>query len=264
MADFSSFSTFLRKNKYTSQFLISKFRTELEYRNAIEEGVLKVFTVDSRISGVLFRSENSVLHVLGIPPAGEVQSFTTESLQGLNGPRSVVEAVLPMLSQKVRKAFHDFVYRLQLPSNPQCKGLGVARSLNRNDFIQWHSLYCLYLSELGLISTATEEARLKRFEGEVSKGWHWGTFVGDRLVSIAAYNAKASDSAQLGGVFTLPTLRGQGYSTTAMLELISHSSADATMRELILFTDPPNSKSGRLYVKLGFETVDTYSMIVFC
>ena len=81
--------------------------------------------------------------------------------------------------------------------------------------------------------------------------------------SIGAYNAKNEDSGQIGGVFTLPLFRGKGFAMGPMVKLIRAASSESSMKELILFTDPPTSAPGRLYTKLGFKPVDHYSMVVF-
>ena len=89
-------------------------------------------------------------------------------------------------------------------------------------------------------------------------GMQFGVYVGDRLVSTANTTAANSQSAMVVAVATLPGHRGNGYASHAVAKLCAENFAEGK-RFLCLFYDNPDA--GRIYRRLGFETVGEYAML---
>ncbi len=78
-----------------------------------------------------------------------------------------------------------------------------------------------------------------------------------RMMTVSQTSAENSMSAMIVGVATLPDYRKSGFMSTCLSKL-----CDDVLKEgksLCLFYDNP--KAGRVYHKLGFETLDMWSMI---
>lgn len=80
---------------------------------------------------------------------------------------------------------------------------------------------------------------------------------GGQIVSAALTNTETQDMAMIGGVYTPPGLRNQGYATACM---------DALCRDLLregiqpcLFYDNP--RAGSIYRRLGFRDVGTWRLL---
>ena len=267
----------LKLRRFTSQYLLSQLCDATFVEQAIATKKLHVgMGLSGAIDFLTYISPGKILHIQGDPdvsldlPLIKLLDELKESqVRGINGPSELVAKLLPEFQNLFKpsriKTFNDLIYQLKLPvSQLDDSGPGVPRQLTREDFDNWQSLYIEYLNELGLNSSAKVEERKARFQDEADKNWHWGNYSEQgELVSIGAYNAKNEDSGQIGGVFTLPLFRGKGFAMGPMVKLIRAASSESSMKELILFTDPPTSAPGRLYTKLGFKPVDHYSMVVF-
>lgn len=79
---------------------------------------------------------------------------------------------------------------------------------------------------------------------------------GFRYVSKANTNAKGFDHIQIGGVFTVPRLRHQGYALHTVAALCRHI-IEEEHRIPSLFVRSENENAIRLYRSLGFEIKDT-------
>lgn len=274
---FSKIRDYLLFRRLTSQYLLSQLGDATFVEQAITTKKLHVWMdLSGAIDFMAYISPGKILHIQGDPNvllanplANLLEELKVHQILGINGPSDLVSKVLLEYKSHFNppriKMFNDLIYQLKLPTSELFyNGPGVPRQLTRHDFDDWHHLYNEYLKELGLNSSASKEERKARFQVEVDRNWHWGTFLEHgELVSIGAYNAKNIESGQIGGVFTPPSFRGKGLAMGPMIELIRAASSETQMKELILFTDPPTSAPGRLYTKLGFKPVDHYSMVVF-
>ena len=79
---------------------------------------------------------------------------------------------------------------------------------------------------------------------------------GFRYVSKANTNAKGFDHIQIGGVFTVPRFRNQGYALHTVAALCRHIIEEEN-RIPSLFVRCDNEKAIKLYKNLGFEIKDT-------
>jgi uncharacterized protein len=77
------------------------------------------------------------------------------------------------------------------------------------------------------------------------------------IVSVAQSTAENSQSAMVVGVATLPEYRNRGYVSACMIRLCQAILAEG--KTLCLFYDNPDA--GRIYHRLGFQTIDKWVMI---
>lgn len=135
------------------------------------------------------------------------------------------------------------------------------RPLASSDFEQWHKLRNLFMEEEGFSTQGDEESHRKNFISKTENQHWWGLFRKRQLLSIAAYNAKYKDLAQIGGVFTLQEHRRNGYSRFCMNRLMNDSVHLHKLKRLILFTGENNQSARELYESMGFKDIGHFGLI---
>ena len=96
------------------------------------------------------------------------------------------------------------------------------------------------------------ESRLNTGAGQI-----WIIKEEDQIVSGAGTNVETPQSAMIGGVFTLPEIRNQGYASSLMYHLCKLLLDQGKIP--CLFFDNP--KAGSIYYKLGFKQIGNISMV---
>lgn len=83
---------------------------------------------------------------------------------------------------------------------------------------------------------------------------------GDALVSMAAFNARIAEAAQIGGVYTPPALRSRGYARCAVAGALLAVRA-SEVRRGVLFTAESNQAAQRSYQAIGFRPIGDYGLL---
>lgn len=155
---------------------------------------------------------------------------------------------------------NQILYGLTLSSNLMAQAdLGV-RFLTEQDDLLWEPLIEIYQKELNLPRCESRQETLNVFKEGARQNHWWGLFEGDTLISMASYNACVHNIAQIGGVFTHPAYRQQGYAKRVMIQLIRDSYSKHKIEKLILFTEENNSKAQGLYEDLGFGKIGSIGL----
>lgn len=137
----------------------------------------------------------------------------------------------------------------------------LVRFLTPDDINQWLPLRRNYIQEMKFPGGESEEELCKEFQMKVKDKISWGLFLGDRLISIADLNARAFDLGQVGGVYTLPEYRKQGFSTAVMRQLMHDASRIHQIRKLIIFTGEANFSARKVYESLGVSPFGHYALL---
>ena len=135
------------------------------------------------------------------------------------------------------------------------------RTLEAGDFGEWYPLIQAFAAEEGLPLAGTPEQRQRLFEAQAAKGYVWGLFSDDQLLSIADYNARFGATAGVGGVFTQPLYRRLGSSRAVIKTLIVDSVKRHSIDQLVLFTREDARGPLRLYKSFGFEPIGSYGLL---
>lgn len=258
----------LEANRYTSQFTLMSLKTVDAAKAAIAEGRLLIVHDGDAVAFVGFLSSSHVLHVQGQFLAAVSEPLrklvSSKRIERLSGPTGLVNSLLAnKLFPKPKEKTDDVVYHLDLKKNAHVELHPDFHRLSKTDFEAWYNLYMDYFTELGFSSTLSKDERRKKFEYEIDQGWHWGGFINEELISIAAYNSQTDSSAQIGGVYTPPGFRGRGFSQKTMERLIYDSKAVPGLEELVLYTGDETTVPARVYLRVGFVPVDRYSSVAF-
>lgn len=155
----------------------------------------------------------------------------------------------------------EILFSLPLQSSPLTTTDSRIRFLEAADFEAWLALNTAYFDELRFPQQGTREERWIVFQNKTSKQHWWGMFEDNRLIAIAAYNACIDGIAQIGGVYTLPSVRRKGYATTLLKQILLDSQQHHGLHKLILFTGPENIAAQGLYQRLGFQQTGNFGLI---
>lgn len=178
--------------------------------------------------------------------------------------QSLWEALLTRDSS-LQTTYESKTVLLSLPLSSQPRGPllpdGVSvRSLEPGDFEEWDPLMQAFAAEEGLPLDGTSDQRRKLFEAQASKGYVWGLYLDDRLLSTANYNARSGTMAQVGGVYTQPLYRRRGLSRAVIKTLIVDSVKRHSIDLLVLFTRDHRGPR-KLYKSFGFEPIGHYGLL---
>jgi predicted GNAT family acetyltransferase len=135
------------------------------------------------------------------------------------------------------------------------------RLLTPGDLEQWLPLRADYTKEMGFPDQGSREDTCSEFQMKVKARVAWGLFANKKLISIADLNARALDLGQVGGVYTLPEYRKQGFSTTVMRQLMYDAKQLHHIRKLIIFTGETNTSARRVYESLGVSPFGHYALL---
>ena len=83
----------------------------------------------------------------------------------------------------------------------------------------------------------------------------------NKFIAKAGVSASSWNYAQIGGVYTLPEYRRQGYSFATMNKLLS--SLQKNNKKVVLFVNIENYKAIEMYKKLGFSDIGSYQVAYF-
>ena len=195
-------------------------------------------------------------------PAAEVAAFLHDrEVERLSGKASLVKKLAPFFPD--RRATTMYMSRLAalgsgfprpLPDGAELRRLGPERAGDIAELLSGiEEFKDSYRGE-----NAVERGAGRIRDSLEHGGVQFGVYAGDRLVSTANTTAANSQSAMVVAVATLPGHRGHGYASHAVAKLCAESLREGK-RFLCLFYDNPDA--GRIYQRLGFETVGEYAML---
>ncbi len=185
--------------------------------------------------------------------------------QGLNflmGPREMVRSALPLLSglPLLRNESHIFANLPAQRFHPHLPQLAAGTSVRRATLDDVEALTRLYTGAAGFERAPIEQVR----QAMIERVYSLRTYVVEtqgRLVSGASTSAETFSGAMIGGVWTLPTEREQGYSTAAVTALAAELLAEGRQPSLFYLED--NAPAAHVYKKIGFEEHGHWSVVYF-
>lgn len=136
-----------------------------------------------------------------------------------------------------------------------------ARLLTQNDYPQWKALRLAYIKELGYPGDLPEVEMQAQYARKTVQKISWGIFCDGQLVSVADFNAKAGDLAQVGGVYTVPAYRGKGMAKALFQKLLYDAKEKHHLKKLIIFTGEKNTAARHLYESLPAKNIGHYGIL---
>jgi hypothetical protein len=171
-----------------------------------------------------------------------VEACLAEPIQisGVVGERELAEAIGAVL--RVRPGFvQHYASKENLqalePIDPKrYVPMPGTRRLRPDDFAEWDALRTANFAQNGIPLPIPRTERQASFEQSVQAGRWWGYFENERLLAIAALNAVHDRIGLVGGVYTVPERRREGWSRATMHALLSDSVSLHGLTRLILST----------------------------
>ena len=226
-------------------------------------------------------AQGRVTNVLGYARSGyfifEAPDFTADLsaklrqvlqgrvLRGLNGVASQLGELVNALDLPLDQAVMDEVephYRLELSRLAVPQGTGDLRRATEADLdflTSWRM--ASEVEVLGGRDTEENRAYARASLQEILTADRLRILQVDGVpVAMTNFNAALPSIVQVGGVFTPPELRGQGYARRAVALHLAEACA-AGIREAILFA--ANPAASRAYEAIGFVQIGEYRIVNF-
>jgi predicted GNAT family acetyltransferase len=265
----------LKQYKETSLFLLSNLKDfgprmgEVIYSGHFKcliknDQVIAVFVL-TKIGNVLLQTDRKQDYSDMILNAC---SDETIPIQGVIGEYSLAKNFWKALQRKFKTAqththTKDILYQLDLTQVETSNAYDSdVRLLTLSDFDEFDSLHIDFMKELHLDQGQTSETRYQNFSTAFNKQHWWGLFQNENLISIGAYNAHIEKMAQIGGIYTIPSMRQKGFSKRLMQQMIRDSIQIHKIEKLILFTQEDNRPARTLYESLGFKQIGEFGLIL--
>jgi hypothetical protein len=180
----------------------------------------------------------------------------------LMGPHEMMQFALSSLAELpiLRQEAHLFAnlpaerFRPHLARHPS--GVIVRRATP--DDIE--ALTRLYTGAAGFEHASIEQVR----QAMIDRVYSLRSYVVEtqgRLVSAASTSAETFSGAMIGGVWTLPNERDQGYSTLAVTALAAELLAEGRRPSLFYLED--NAPAAHVYRKIGFQERGRWAVVYF-
>lgn len=247
-ADESELLAALRRDRHNNLFLIGN----LHSMGWAEPGLEYFGQYDGeRLAGVLMRLRtNWTLYDAGGADFAAMATVVDEHPAGakvITGERIRVARLWESIRRYEIREDHPSYY-CALRALADLPGVGHARRAVESDVA-------------GLVALYAEADEMARDEASIRRSLAQARiFVAEssgRIVAAAATTTEAPDMAMIGGVFTMPVLRNQGYATACMTALCRELLGEGI--EPCLFYDNP--RAGSIYRRLGFQDISMWRMM---
>ncbi len=212
------------------------------------------------LAGVLSRFGNTVVAVDENGACASLFAITVDNETGLAGMRGSAE-VVAAIGQKMcryapKRTEPSHFLQLERPVSEAVARSGLARRASLSDLENLVTLYgsagVMYRSRTNLISKLTYDRVFVAERYCVKSGMN-------RIVSCALTNVEGADTGIIGGVFTLPEMRGRGFGKAVTAALAYDLQQDGKLPCLYY----ENPIAGRVYHHLGFVKRDEWAVSFF-
>jgi predicted GNAT family N-acyltransferase len=264
---------FLSRYEETAVFLLGNFHEHgPSLGTRVNSGNFKILQSDGSVVGVFCLSRRGNLFV-----QSEVQEPAFDlilehckqepmPLRGIIGDWNFAHIFWQYLLEKkiIRKEVYfskEINYSLIL-DHRECYGDPKARLLEPSDYSSWIVLRKNYLKEQKLPYDISDEDMFAEYLNKSQRSMIWGLFVGSHLISIANLNAKTERLATVGGVYTMPAWRKQGFGKALMEQVIYDCNNKLSLHKLIISTgEQENKPAQKLYESLGCRKVGYMALL---
>ncbi|HEX9688319.1 MAG TPA: GNAT family N-acetyltransferase [Thermoanaerobaculia bacterium] len=278
VGDEAALETFLQPHAVSSMFLRANARAaglvdrgeplQGTYVAALERGAITALAAHFW-NGMLVLQAPELRTLEAVARAAALRSG--RELAGLVGPRAQVEAAwraLGLIERKTVLDSRDDLYEidvdeLRVPEDLASGRLTCRRPLPEelDRLARWRAAYSV--EALGVSGGADLTASCRREILRLhEEGSLWVLLAAGRPVSSSAFNARLPDVVQIGGVWTLPELRGRGYGRAVVAGSLIDARREG-VRRAVLFADQENRSARAAYEALGFRVIGDYGLVIF-
>jgi uncharacterized protein len=237
------------------------------YAAHLEEGVVTAVASHAFSGNVLVQGE------LGLAEAARLATKTSgRPVKGIIGPLALVygtRSALGLDDAPVARALDDRLFVLELERLRVPALLGAAgiefRSPTDSEvtsvLVAWRAAY--HAEVLGALPSPELQARaLGEMESLHRAKRCWVLARSGVPVALTGFNATTHGVVQVGGVYTPPELRKNGYARSALAGSLLLAREQGYTRST-LFTSVDNAGAVRAYTALGYEAVGDFALLLF-
>ena len=242
------------------RFLTVRLNVEARGLGSAELPAWGVFDADgAALRGIALRHNSTIIAADADGGCGPVFAALVDAepgLAGARGTRATMQAIRKSL-QVYRPGHWDDSICMLLDRPPDCppERMALARPAVPADLDSLAQLYAgagiMYRSRVNVAAKLEKRDRVLVIETPLRGGR------GRRIVSCALINVEGAEAGLIGGVYTLPEMRGRGYAASCVSALCRDLQADG--KTPCLFYENP--VAGRLYRRLGFVEVGQWSVL---
>lgn len=270
--DIGSIQAYLASRGETCMFLRSNLAAAgLRWKGAPLQGQYLVARRGDAVVGVIAHYWNGMLLVQADEAVEELAraaiAHTGRRVQGFTGAVEQVRAArtaLGLAGAATQIDDDEVLMALALDSlvvpPPLARGEITVRPAlpgDRHTIVPWRTAYLLETNsetEANAEPTATAW-----FEGSMRRDPPWIAHRGDEPVAICAFNARVSDTVQVGGVYTPPVLRSRGHARAVVAGALLDA-RDHHVSRAILFTPRPDAVAA--YRAIGFQPIGRFAVVL--
>ncbi|MEH6891934.1 GNAT family N-acetyltransferase [Bacillus sp. JJ864] len=245
--------TFLKNEAAFNLFLIGDIEA-FGYDQDFQE-LWGQFTIENELHAVLLRFHDSFIAYAqnSFQPEVFINQFLNYEHIKLSGKSEIIEQFENITSLKLGKKLQTYFCECttvkQLVKDTSKEGIKIA-TLEDVDRI-------MYLrTQITEFALADNSGKLLRQAIETNTGRTYYIENNGEILACASTSAENSLSAMVVGVCTHPNHRGKGYASQIVSKMILDFIAEG--RTLCLFYSNPDA--GRIYKRLGFEDIGTWTM----
>jgi RimJ/RimL family protein N-acetyltransferase len=274
-SDETALEAFLLSCVESSMFLIGNMRTSgLIDNGQAYAGTYAAAFEDERVVGVVAHYWNQNLVFQAPVHLDSLWRAVVEASQrpigGLIGPNDQVKAATEALGideSKIQLDEIEKLYSLRLADLLVPEGLSSGRLSGRRIeardlelIAKWEVAYSI--EALGEKDSPQLWEKCRRsVERSIKEGRTWVLEDRGEPVACSSFNTAIKEAVQVGGVWTPPALRRQGYGRA----VVAASLLDARLEgveKAVLFTGESNVAAQKAYAALGFKSIGDYRLLL--
>ena len=129
---------------------------------------------------------------------------------------------------------------------------------DRDEMIAWRTAY-----DIEALNTPIDEAgpiATRDYENYIANQSHVTLVDGDTALCTTGFNARLPDIVQIGGVYTPPNLRGNGYARRAVALHLQQAKQQGVTRATLFSA---NENASRAYQAIGFTYIGEWTICLF-
>lgn len=187
-------------------------------------------------------------------------------LNVLVGPWSQVEALAGCIehvtfTKRDKQPLYDLpLSQLQIPKTSTPLTCRLASPEDLELLSQWRFAYSV--ETLGeSVSPALRDNSRERVERAQQSKELFVLQTHEQVVSMSAFNAQIPGCVQIGGVYTPPEHRSNGYARALVALQLQWATQHLGATRAILFTDQHNIPAQKAYTSIGFQHIDDYGLL---
>ncbi len=189
----------------------------------------------------------------------------TQTVTGIIGEASQSRRLMKdaVWADKSANVDHDepaFSLELKNLTVPELPGAELVPldGVDRATVVAWRQAHCM--GAIGLDPDQALERAERDIESFLIRDSHRVLKVDGTPVATTGFNAAIPDTVQIGGVYTPPELRGNGYARVALALHLQEARASGVSRAVLCAT---SMAAARAYVAIGFERAGSTTVVFF-